>query len=90
MRLFLFLAYFVSFASGFNILFMAVKKKTGGRRSLLDKLHDESSSDKRGQEITGVTLPEPGRVRGWEFGNNVRVASANVNGTFYAVQGSCT
>lgn len=43
----------------------------------------------RGQEITGVTLPAEGTVRGWEFGNNVRLACANVRGRYYAVAGAC-
>ena len=43
----------------------------------------------RGQEITGVTLPADGTIKGWEFGNNVRMACANVNGKLYALQGNC-
>ena len=30
-----------------------------------------------------------GQVKGWEFGENQRVACANVDGNFYAVQGTC-
>ena len=40
----------------------------------------------RGQEITGVTLPAEGRLKGWEFGQGVRMACANVNGQFFALQ----
>jgi nitrite reductase/ring-hydroxylating ferredoxin subunit len=43
----------------------------------------------RGQEITGVTLPAAGEIKGWEFGDGVRMACANVNGRYYAVQGDC-
>mmetsp|Transcript_2107 Transcript_2107/g.4548 ORF Transcript_2107/g.4548 Transcript_2107/m.4548 type:complete len:231 (-) Transcript_2107:338-1030(-) len=43
----------------------------------------------KGQEITGVTLPEPGKIRGWAFGEDRTVACANINGRFYAVDGRC-
>ena len=43
----------------------------------------------KGQEITGVTLPADGTIKGWEFGDKVTMACANVGGTFYAVQGDC-
>ncbi len=43
----------------------------------------------RGQEITGVTLPAPGNVKGWAFGEGQSVASANVDGNYYAIQGDC-
>ena len=42
-----------------------------------------------GQEITGVTLPAEGTIKGWEFGNQVRMACANVDGKLYALQGNC-
>lgn len=42
-----------------------------------------------GQEITGVTLPAEGEIKGWEFGNQVTMACTNVDGTFYALQGAC-
>jgi len=28
-------------------------------------------------------------IKGWEFGGGVRMACTNVDGTFYAIQGSC-
>jgi nitrite reductase/ring-hydroxylating ferredoxin subunit len=43
----------------------------------------------RGQEITGVTLPADGNLKGWEFGDQKRLVCANVNGKFYALQGDC-
>eukprot|EP00558_Chaetoceros_sp_UNC1202_P003041 CAMPEP_0197236294 /NCGR_PEP_ID=MMETSP1429-20130617/3451_1 /TAXON_ID=49237 /ORGANISM="Chaetoceros sp., Strain UNC1202" /LENGTH=168 /DNA_ID=CAMNT_0042695049 /DNA_START=92 /DNA_END=598 /DNA_ORIENTATION=- len=43
----------------------------------------------RGQEITGVTMPTPGTVKGWGFGDRKSVACANVDGEFYAIQGEC-
>lgn len=43
----------------------------------------------RGQEITGVTMPAENKVKGWEFGAGARIACANVDGEYYAVQGDC-
>lgn len=43
----------------------------------------------RGQEITGVTLPSEGKVKGWEFGKDQQIACANVDGKYYAIQGKC-
>lgn len=48
-----------------------------------------SMNDGKGQEITGVTLPSEGMIKGWEFGDNKVMVCANVNGQFYAVQGDC-
>jgi nitrite reductase/ring-hydroxylating ferredoxin subunit len=79
---------------GFNVVFMARK----GRGNLKQKLNDDlrsapqktsSLNRGKGQEITGVTLPSEGSIRGWEFGQGVRMACANVNGNFYAIQGQC-
>jgi nitrite reductase/ring-hydroxylating ferredoxin subunit len=41
------------------------------------------------QEITGVTLPSEGTMKGWEFGNQTTMTCANVGGKFYAVSGEC-
>ncbi|VEU34638.1 unnamed protein product [Pseudo-nitzschia multistriata] len=46
-------------------------------------------NDGKGQEITGVSLPEEGTIKGWEFGDKKVVACANVRGEFYALQGDC-
>eukprot|EP00816_Leptocylindrus_hargravesii_P008446 CAMPEP_0196813588 /NCGR_PEP_ID=MMETSP1362-20130617/37781_1 /TAXON_ID=163516 /ORGANISM="Leptocylindrus danicus, Strain CCMP1856" /LENGTH=169 /DNA_ID=CAMNT_0042189895 /DNA_START=106 /DNA_END=615 /DNA_ORIENTATION=- len=43
----------------------------------------------KGQEITGVTLPEDMKVKGWEFGNEQRMACANVGGQLFALEGTC-
>lgn len=48
-----------------------------------------SLNNGKGQEITGVTLPADGTVKGWEFGNQVCMVCANVNGKLYALQGDC-
>lgn len=43
----------------------------------------------RGQEITGVTLPEKGKIRGWAFGEDKTICCANVDGKYLAVDGAC-
>jgi len=48
-----------------------------------------SMNQGRGQEITGVTLPAEGNVKGWAFGKDQQIACANVEGKFYAIQGKC-
>lgn len=86
----------------FSLVMMGSRRGKGVLKKSLDP---KSSGDKwvapqskspmnslnngRGQEITGVTLPAEGTMKGWEFGNQVRMACANVGGTFYALQGSC-
>eukprot|EP00525_Craspedostauros_australis_P007091 CAMPEP_0198116326 /NCGR_PEP_ID=MMETSP1442-20131203/11490_1 /TAXON_ID= /ORGANISM="Craspedostauros australis, Strain CCMP3328" /LENGTH=205 /DNA_ID=CAMNT_0043774111 /DNA_START=163 /DNA_END=780 /DNA_ORIENTATION=+ len=72
-----------------------------GKGKLKKTLSGESVSSKKsnssvnamnrgkGQEITGVTLPAEGSVKGWEFGEKVTMACANVEGAFYAIQGEC-
>lgn len=90
--------YTPSFA--FSLVMMGSRRGKGGLKKSLDPA---SSGDKfakskspmnalnngRGQEITGVTLPAEGTIKGWEFGENVRMACANVNGRFYALEGEC-
>lgn len=80
---------------GFNVVYMAKRGGKGGlKRTLEDsprviKKKKDSGTDtpnRRVQEITGVTLPAEGEVRGWELGDGVRLACANVQGTYYAVQ----
>lgn len=89
-------------ADGFSFVLMG---RGRGKGSLKRALNDEGSSrskkkrrgqdptasmnDGRGQEITGVTLPAEGMVKGWEFGDNKVIACANVGGAFYAVEGAC-
>jgi nitrite reductase/ring-hydroxylating ferredoxin subunit len=68
----------------FHFVLMPPKGKRS--KSLSDTLNEDSKA--KGQEITGVTLPAPGFVKGWEF-QNVRMACANVDGTYYALQGEC-
>ncbi|KAL3786071.1 hypothetical protein ACHAWO_006693 [Cyclotella atomus] len=43
----------------------------------------------KGQEITGVTMPDEGNIKGWAFGADKTIACANVGGKYYAVDGTC-
>eukprot|EP00568_Trieres_chinensis_P010560 CAMPEP_0183306904 /NCGR_PEP_ID=MMETSP0160_2-20130417/15289_1 /TAXON_ID=2839 ORGANISM="Odontella Sinensis, Strain Grunow 1884" /NCGR_SAMPLE_ID=MMETSP0160_2 /ASSEMBLY_ACC=CAM_ASM_000250 /LENGTH=178 /DNA_ID=CAMNT_0025470383 /DNA_START=129 /DNA_END=665 /DNA_ORIENTATION=- len=81
-----------------NLVMMGSRRGKGNLKRSLDPstLGDsakepspKSLNQGRGQEITGVTLPADGKIKGWEFGNNQRMACANVDGKFYAVQGAC-
>ena len=80
---------------GFSLVFMAKRGKGNLKRSLLEE--DNSGSKKgvaslnrgKGQEITGVTIPEEGTLKGWEFGEGVRMACCNVNNQLYAIQADC-
>lgn len=74
-----------------SLVMMGAKRGKGG---LQQRLLDGGGSGRninqgRGQEITGVTLPAPGKLKGWEFGDGVRLVCANVDGKLYAVQGDC-
>ena len=76
---------------------MARRGKGGLKRSLEGVSNKRASGGSgaaalnqgKGQEITGVTLPLPNKIKGWEFGGGSRLACANVEGQFYAVQGDC-
>lgn len=83
---------------GFQLVMMGGRSRKKG--NLKQQLSGEGVSKKkgnsvsaqnqgRGQEITGVTLPAEGGLKGWEFGEGKRMACANVGGEFYAVQGEC-
>lgn len=49
----------------------------------------KSINQGRGQEITGVSLPENMKIKGWAFGEDQTIAAANVDGKYYAVDGTC-
>mmetsp|Transcript_14306 Transcript_14306/g.20150 ORF Transcript_14306/g.20150 Transcript_14306/m.20150 type:complete len:204 (+) Transcript_14306:191-802(+) len=82
----------------FTLVMMGARR---GKGSLKNRINDDSSKGinnnsnnksmnaGKGQEITGVTLPTQGQVKGWEFGEGVRLACANVDNTFYGIQGDC-
>lgn len=101
--LFVFALFFTSCysVSGFSLVMMGSRRGKGGLKKSLDPA---SAGDKRmrtknttmnslnggkGQEITGVTLPADGTIKGWEFGEGFRMACAHVGGNFYALQGDC-
>ena len=91
LHILLFLGLCLQCASGFSIIFMAKRGKGGLKRALDDETSAKPTSSRsfnqgKGQEITGVTLPGDGRVKGWEFGEGVRMACVNVGGKFYALQ----
>jgi nitrite reductase/ring-hydroxylating ferredoxin subunit len=77
-------------------LVMMGRKGTGNLKRALSgesSLSTTSSNKRKGksirQEITGVTLPAEGMMKGWEFGEKKTMACANVGGKFYAVSGEC-
>lgn len=84
---------------GFNLVMMGRRKGAGNLKRSLDLIPEsdkqmsssnlKSLNQGRGQEITGVTLPAEGKVKGWEFGKNQQIACANVDGKYYAIQGKC-
>jgi len=64
--------------------------KGGNLKRTLDPPPGVKSVNKgRGQEITGVTLPEKGKIKGWAFGEDRTICCANVGGKFLAVDGIC-
>ena len=78
-------------ANSFSLVLMARRGKGGLQKSLDGKSVSKKKARVQAeqQEITGVTLPAEGEIKGWEFGNDVQMACANVGGKFFAVQGSC-
>jgi nitrite reductase/ring-hydroxylating ferredoxin subunit len=88
-------------SSAFTLVMMGSRRGKGGLKKSLnpnstgDKLTPpkktsmNSLNNGKGQEITGVTLPAEGSIKGWEFGNQVCVVCANVKGKLYALQGDC-
>jgi len=81
----------------FSVTFVARRGKGGLKQNLEDKpskSNNPASSVRslnqgKGQEITGVTLPAPGNMKGWEFGEGFRMVCANVDEKLYALEGQC-
>lgn len=79
----------------FTLAMMGSRRGKGGNlKRNLDDASGRGGSVKginrgRGQEITGVTLPDRGKIRGWAFGEGRTVAAANVDGRFFAIDGAC-
>jgi nitrite reductase/ring-hydroxylating ferredoxin subunit len=88
--LFVFL-YNILLVESFNFVLMARRGKGKLKEALSSKepLETRSLNRGKGQEITGVTLPAEGRVKGWAFGDGVQISCANVGGKYFAVQGDC-
>lgn len=87
-----------SLSSGFSLVMMGAKRGRGGLKRSLSNGPSGKNKNKggkvapnlgRGQEITGVSLPAEGKMKGWEFGNKVQIACFNVGGEFYGLQGDC-
>ena len=98
MRSVLLLLSFLISTEAFSLVMMGrragkgnLKKTLSGAESVSKRKNASVNSlnQGKGQEITGVTLPAEGRIKGWEFGEGQRMACANVAGSFYAVQGDC-
>jgi len=92
------LLFYCKLSSSFSVLFMGARRGKGELKRVIessDKNSNNPPSDIRslnqgkGQEITGVTLPADGKLKGWEFGQGVRMVCANVGGRLYALQGDC-
>eukprot|EP01082_Thalassiosira_pseudonana_P010465 g9333.t1 g9333 contig36:354801-355707(+) len=92
-----FLSYNVS---GFTLIMMGSRRGKGNLKRSLDPSsvgdkgvggagNVKSINGGRGQEITGVSLPEKGTIKGWAFGGDKTIACANVGGKYYAVDGAC-
>lgn len=84
-------------AEAFTLTMMGTRRGQGGnlKRSLDDYASGPSkklkggAGGRGGREITGVTLPERGKIKGWAFGEGRTVACANVDGKYLAVDGQC-
>ena len=79
--------------TAFTLTMMARPKRGNLKKVLYSSTTNAPKSIKsvnqgRGQKILGVNLPEVGKIKGWEFGNT-KLACANVDGNYYAVQGEC-
>jgi nitrite reductase/ring-hydroxylating ferredoxin subunit len=88
---FLFAVLFVALAvvvDSFSFVLMGARR---GKGDLQQNINDQykNKNKKQDQEITGVTLPAEGKIKGWEFGQGKTLACANVGGTFFAIQGNC-
>ena len=73
-------------------------KRKGGLKNQLNDVNKfggasantaKSMNSGRGQLLSGVTFPEEMKVKGWEFGNDQRMACARVEGRLYALEGTC-
>eukprot|EP00814_Leptocylindrus_danicus_P017627 CAMPEP_0116009288 /NCGR_PEP_ID=MMETSP0321-20121206/3347_1 /TAXON_ID=163516 /ORGANISM="Leptocylindrus danicus var. danicus, Strain B650" /LENGTH=169 /DNA_ID=CAMNT_0003478229 /DNA_START=110 /DNA_END=619 /DNA_ORIENTATION=+ len=78
--------------SALNLYMMGRPRKGNLKKQLTNNPSPSSPkamNQGKGQEITGVTLPEDMKVKGWELGNEQRMACANVGGQLFALEGIC-
>lgn len=79
--------------AGAGSLKKALEEELGGGSGASAKnpaiINPRSVNQGRGQEILGVTLPAEGSLKGWEFGDGVRMVATKVGGRYYALQGEC-
>ena len=81
--------------TAFTLVMMGVKRgKAGNLKRSLDDSNGKTAGVRginkgRGQEITGVTLPQDQKIKGWAFGDDRTIASTQVDGKIYAVDGRC-
>lgn len=74
-------------------------RKGGGIKKALDELENgpsnavnrkvKSLNGGKGQEITGVSLPKEGEMKGWQFGEDKTITCTKFSGNYYALSGTC-
>lgn len=86
----------VRVVDAFHLILMAKRGSKGNLKRTLeeDYLTTSTQSKKttaanKGQELTGVSLPSPGMLKGWEFGDRKTLVCANVENQFWGLQGDC-
>jgi len=52
-------------------------------------IHANEEANVDAENLQFLFVTPSGNVKGWEFGERERIACANVDGTFYAIQGGC-
>ncbi|CAB9503029.1 expressed unknown protein [Seminavis robusta] len=94
--LLLLLALLIPEHESFHLVMMGSRRGKGGLKKTLNSDSQATTPKEvrslnkgKGQEITGVTLPANGNVKGWEFGDSFTMVCANVNDRFYALEGQC-
>lgn len=97
--LFLLLLFYISIhvVNSFTLVMMGTKRRGGKNPSDLKRIlndQDDTSNKSinrgKGQVVTGVTLPDDGELKGWEFGNDTKIVCGNIgNNQYYAIQGNC-
>mmetsp|Transcript_22750 Transcript_22750/g.29147 ORF Transcript_22750/g.29147 Transcript_22750/m.29147 type:complete len:192 (+) Transcript_22750:275-850(+) len=87
----LLLASMVTVTEAFTLQMMG-RRKGNLKKQLNDSKGVKSArsmNQGKGQLLTGVSFPEEMKVKGWEFGEDTRMACARVEGKLYAIEGTC-